>query len=340
MNLKEVLEVLTNAPGVSGCEGGMLEAVNRCAAAAGLTFAQDESLGNLKAVMNEEAEGGVLLLAHADKIGCIVTEIDEATGFLRISPIGGVDARIAPAARVTVYGKSPLPGVVVSTPPHLAKPEDAKRALPVDRLTVDCGMPYEEIRALVRPGDRIQFTAPLLPLAGGRVAAPYLDNCAGAAAALLAAELLRGKTDKRVELVLTAQEETGKRGAATAAFVSNCPTAIAIDTTFAAAPGVKESESAPMGSGARIGVSPIVTRRVSDGMIAAAKKAEIPYTVEVMGRSTGTDADVAGIAGCGKAVGLMSIPIRNMHTPAETVQLSDIEAVAKALAAYIAEGAE
>lgn len=336
MELKETLRILTAAPGVSGCEEAMLAAVQRCAPA-GLGFTADGALGNLKAVINPQAEGGVLLLAHADKIGCIVTEVDKKTCFLRIAPVGGADARICPAARVTVFGRRPLPGVIVSTPPHLVKAEDADKALPVEKLAVDCGLPNEEMTALVSPGDRVQFAAPLLPLAGGRVAAPYLDNCAGVAAVLLAAAALQGKTEKRVEIVLTAQEETGRRGASTAAYASDCPVAIAVDATFAAAPGVKEAACAPMGSGARIGVSPILTRRISQALFAAAQSAGVPFTTEVMGRSTGTDADMAAVAGSGKAVGLVSIPIRNMHTPAEVVQLSDIEAAAKTLEAFVLE---
>ena len=281
------------------------------------------------------ADGGVLLLAHIDKIGAIVAEIDEATGFLRIVPVGGMDARVAPAARVTVYGKQALPGVIVSTPPHLMKGDDHKKALPVEKLTVDCGLPDEEIREIVSPGDRLQFSDTMLELAGGRVTAPYLDNSASAAALIKTAEALRGKTDRRVEIVLSAREETGKAGATTSAYASNCPTAIAVDVTFGAAPGIKETDSAPLGSGARIAYSPIITRRVSDALLNAAKNAEIPCTVEVLGRHTGTDADVAGIAGSGKAMGLVSIPIRNMHTPVETAQLSDIEATAKLLEEYI-----
>ncbi len=316
MHISEMLKLLCAAPSVSGCETGALDAVNRCAADAGLVFAPDGTIGSLKAALNPEADGGVLLLAHMDKIGAMVTGIDEATGFLRIIPVGGMDPRVSPAARVTVYGKRALPGVIVSTPPHLMKGDDAKKALPVEKLTVDCGMPYEEIREIVSPGDRMQFSDPLLRLAGDRITAPYLDNSASVAALLKAAEALRGKTDRRVEFVLSAREETGKAGATTSAYASDCPVAVAVDVTFAAAPGIKETESAPMGSGAR-------------------QKADIPHTVEVMGRHTGTDADVAGIAGSGKAMGLVSIPIRNMHTPAETARLSDIEAAAALIAAYI-----
>ena len=335
MHISEMLKLLCATPSVSGCETGALDAVNRCAADAGLVFAPDGTVGSLKAALNPEADGGVLLLAHMDKIGAMVTGIDEATGFLRIIPVGGMDPRVSPAARVTVYGKRALPGVIVSTPPHLMKGDDAKKALPVEKLTVDCGMPYEEIREIVSPGDRMQFSDPLLRLAGDRITAPYLDNSASVAALLKAAEALRGKTDRRVEFVLSAREETGKAGATTSAYASDCPVAVAVDVTFAAAPGIKETESAPMGSGARIACSPIISRRISDALLNAAQKADIPHTVEVMGRHTGTDADVAGIAGSGKAMGLVSIPIRNMHTPAETARLSDIEAAAALIAAYI-----
>lgn len=327
MEILEMLKILCAAPSVSGDEAGAADAVNACAADAGLTFERD-ALGNFIS----QGGSGVAVLAHVDKIGYMVTGIDEATGFLRIAKAGGTDARTAPAQRVTVYGKQTLTGVIVSTPPHLLPKDADNKVLPIEKLTVDCGLTYDEIKEIVRPGDRILTHYPLQPLAGTRVSAPYLDNCAGIAAALKAAEKIKETGGRMPRIILTAMEETGGSGAKTASFPEDIKTVIAVDTTFAAAPGLSEEESAPMGSGARIGFAPILNRDLSKTLVSLAKENGIPCTVEVMGRKTGTDADDAAVAGTGRVTGLISIPIRYMHTPAETADLRDIEATAKLLA--------
>jgi endoglucanase len=334
MELFELLSRLTAAPSVSGCEEGALAAVNACAGETGLVFSRVPGLGNLRAAAGAPGKCAVTLLAHADKTGLIVTAIDEKTGFLRVSDVGGFDPRTAPSTRVTVYGERPLPGVIISTPPHLAKGEDAKKALPANRLTVDIGLPYEEAARLVRPGDRIQLRYPLRRLAGDRAAGPYLDNCAGMAAVLLAAAMLKEK-DVSYEAVFTSMEEVGSRGAAGAAFAAEGICVLAVDATFAAYPGVKETVSAPLGSGVRVGASPILDRALSDRLRALAAERKIPFTVEVMGRRTGTDADPAGVAAEGRRTGLVSIPVRNMHTPAEVADLGDIRHAAALIAAFI-----
>ena len=327
MEILDMLKLLCAAPSPSGDERGAADAVNACAADAGLTFARD-TLGSFVSAGGSD----VAILAHIDKIGYMVTGIDEATGFLRIVKAGGTDARTAPAQRVTVYGVRALPGVIVSTPPHLLPKDADNKVLPIDKLTVDCGLPYEEIKELVRPGDRILTNYPLQTLAGTRVSAPYLDNCAGVAAALKAAELIKEAGGRMPRIVLTVMEETGGSGAMTASFPEDVKTVIAVDVTFASAPGMNEEESAPMGSGARIAIAPVLDNALSRKMMALAKEKGIPYTVEVMGRHTGTDADDAAVAGTGRVTGLVSIPIRYMHTPAETADLKDIEAAAKLLA--------
>ena len=331
MEILEMLKILCAAPSPSGDEGGALAAVNACAADAGLTFARD-TLGNYVSLGGSE----VAVLAHIDKIGYMVTGIDEATGFLRIVKAGGTDARTAPAQRVKVYGKRTLPGVIVSTPPHLLPKDGDNKVLPIDKLTVDCGLPYDEIKELVRPGDRILTDYPLLPLAGTRVSAPYLDNCAGVAAALKAAEIIKETGGRMPRVVLTVMEETGGSGAMTASFPEDIRTVIATDVTFASQPGTSDEEASPMGSGARIAFAPVLSRALSQKLVALAKENGVPYTVEVMGRYTGTDADDAAVAGTGRVTGLVSIPVRYMHTPAETADLNDIEAAAKLIAAVAA----
>ena len=339
MEMKDLLARLTAAPSVSGTEGAAAETIKDLAKDLG-GVASTDALGNLKIAIGTKGPG-VLLLAHMDKIGYVVTGVDEATGFLRIDRCGGADARVAPALRVTVLGKKALPGVIISTPPHLAGPDAAKKAKPIDELAIDCGLPYEEIKDLVFPGDRAVVDAPLKSLAGTRVVSPYLDDCAGVAAALRAAELVKAAgANAKADLVFTTREEVGGQGADVAAFISDAKYAVAIDVSFAKAPGTPESVTATLGSGTMIGYAPVLSKALSDRLVRLAKEKEIPYTIEVMGRSTGTDADDALTAGAGKITGLLSIPERNMHTPTEIVDTLDVEATAYLLAALIIDTQE
>lgn len=335
MTTKEILKTLCLAPSVSGDEARARDALKKCIAETGLELKTD-ALGSFIAVMNPDGSPGVMLEAHIDKIGFIITGIDEKTGFLRIDKAGGIDARVCPAGRVTVYGKRDIPGVIISTPPHLAK-GDGKKVTPVNELAIDCGLPFDEIKEIVCLGDRAMITAPVYEMGESIVCAPYLDNCAGAAALIKAAEILKEKDVKaRVELVFSSREEVGGMGAKTAAFASTADYGIAVDVSFASAPGVKEEHSAPLGSGAMIGVSPVLQKKVTDMLKKAAEDIKVPYTLEVLGRSTGTDADDIVTSKAGKLTGLLSIPIRNMHTPVEIADVTDIENVARLLAEFSA----
>jgi len=333
MTIKEILNILCPAPSVSGDEKGAEKALEECLKDTGLTLKTD-ALGNFIAVMNPEGFPGIMLEAHLDKIGFIITAVDEKTGFLRIDRAGGADARVCPAQRVTVYGKRALPGVIISTPPHLAK--EGKKVTPVNELAIDCGLCYDDIKDLVFPGDRAMIRAGVYEMGENIVCAPYLDDSAGVAALIKAAEILKDSgVSKKVELVFSSREEVGGMGAKTAAFSSDSEYAVAVDVSFARAPGIKDEEAAPLGSGAMIGSSPVLQKKVTDMLKAAAEENDIPYTVEVLGRSTGTDADDIVVSKAGKLTGLVSIPIRNMHTPVETADIRDIEAAAKLLAEFV-----
>ena len=152
---------------------------------------------------------------------------------------------------------------------------------------------------------------------------------------LKALEKIAGKAcSYTVCAVFATREEVGKQGAQTALFGIAPEEALVTDVSFACAPGIPEESSAKQGSGAMIGVSPILQKDMSDALITAAERNDIPHTVEVLGRHTGTDADVAVLTGAGIRTGLISIPLKNMHTAVEMAQPGDIEAVADLMAAY------
>lgn len=291
-----------------------------------------DNLGNIICTVKSEGKRHIVLSAHMDKIGMVVTAIDKATGMLKIAKSGGIDNRTLAASRVRVTGKTEIAGCVTSTPPHLSKGD--KTTVPaIENLYIDCGLSYDEISEIVSIGDRAEYLSPVEELLGGRYTGAYMDNCAGCTAVIKACEkLLAEGTDNKITAVFTTREETGK-GGATAAFTAIQPDfAFITDVSFGRAPGVPAEMSSPLGSGGMICISPILQKEMSDFLIATARKNEIPFTVEVMGSRTMTDSDVAVTAGKGIKTGLVSIPLTNMHTPVETLSIKDVEAVASILA--------
>ena len=332
--LKETVFKLTSANGTSGNESE--------AAQLALSMLQKYMPAHIDALGSVcgETEGDgvhILLDAHIDRIGMAVTAIDDS-GFVKFARVGGIDARVLAAEQVTVWGDEPLFGVIVSTPPHLSSGEDDKKAKKLDELSIDVGMTAEEVRKLVRPGMRITVNSAPKELAGGRVCCAALDDRAGVASILLCLELLEGKEHGcKISVLFSSQEETGGSGAAAGGFAASPDEAIAVDVSFAAAPGLKKEKCGELGKGAMIGFSPSLDYSMSRTLERLADENGILRQCEVMSGSTGTNADEIQISGSGVKMGLLSIPLRNMHTAAEIIDLDDVEAVAELMAAYIIE---
>ncbi len=332
-----LLEKLCAAKGVSGAE-------NEAAKVAAELLekympAETDALGS---VTGKTGEGNthILLDAHLDQIGLIVTAIDE-DGFLKVTKCGGADIRVLAAAEVTVHGKKPLYGVVTSTPPHLSKPDDADKAKGFDDIAVDIGMTADEAKKLVSLGDRITFNGSYTKLLSNRVSSPSIDDRAGVAAILRCLELLEGKNHGcKISVLFSVQEETGGSGAQTGAFSAEADEAIAVDVSFATAPGISGEKYASLGGGTMIGYGPSLDYDMSRKLTEIAEKNGILNQTEVMGRNTGTNCDEIQVAGKGVKTALLSIPLRNMHTAVEVCDLEDIENTAKLMAEYIIERGE
>lgn len=278
----------------------------------------------------------ILLDAHLDRIGLIVTAIDKS-GFLRVGACGGVDRRVMAAARVTVLGKERIDGVIISTPPHLAKSEDADKALSLDDAAVDTGLDFDDVSKIVGIGDRIIFTGDFTPLANGLVTAPALDDRAGMTALIGVLDRLRtnGGANADITVLFSSQEEVTGAGAKTGAYEFEPDEAIAVDVSFAAAPGVKETESGKLGDGPMICISPSLSSEFSAELINTAKEAKIKYQTEICPSDTGTNADSITVSRSGVKTAVVSIPQRNMHTQAEIVSIADIDACADLIYEYI-----
>jgi len=334
--MQQLLEKLCMAIGVSGDENDALDTAEQLLAPLGEIerTASHSIICRLPAA--DEKLPHVMLTAHIDRIGLMVTQITDK-GFIKTASCGGVDRRSASGARVTVHaGDKKIKGVVIATPPHLS---DGKSLPPkTDGMTVDVGLTKEKAKELIGLGDRITFDAPFTNLLGDRICAPALDDRSGCAAVIRAAQLLRDCGKARVSVALTSQEESGSAGAKTSAFILKPDYAFAVDVSFAMTPDSDPEDCAELGKGPMVGIAPILDRKLSKLLIDVAKRRNIPYQTEIMAGSTGTDADHIAVSGVGVKTAVISIPLRFMHTAGEVASLADIENTAKLIAETVGGG--
>lgn len=291
--------------------------------------------GNVTGKFGTHREGlpSLLLDAHIDQIGFAVTYITD-DGFIKVGNIGGIDRRLLPAQPVVVHGSRDIKGVICSVPPHLTS--GGSEVLEMDDVAIDTGLTKEELEKLVSLGDSVTFDVTCRDLIGSRITGGALDDRCGVASILYALELLKGSDlAYNVTVLFSTQEEVGERGAKIGAFEIDPDIALAVDVSFAYAIGEEESKCGYLGKGPMIGISPSLSCEISDELINTAKSADIPYQIEVMSGLTGTNADRFSVNRCGAKACTVSIPLRNMHTPVEVIDITDAEQTAKLLAAYI-----
>lgn len=280
------------------------------------------------------------VVGHIDEIGLVVTHIDEK-GFLYFAPIGGWDPQILVGQRVAVTSRDGIvPGVVGRKPIHLLEPDQRKKVVELKAMHIDIGAgDGDEAKEMVRVGDPVVIAAEPVQLAGERLVSKAMDNRLGAYVAL---ESLRRCAEGdgpggSFAAVAAVQEEIGLFGARTAAFEIRPDVAIAVDVTHATdAPGVDEKAvgTSPLGSGPVIGRGSTLSPKVSELLVETAEAEGIDYNLAASGRGTSTDADVIQISRSGIPTGLVSIPLRYMHSPVEMVDLRDVEATVELLAAF------
>ncbi|HEV3095158.1 MAG TPA: M42 family peptidase [Solirubrobacteraceae bacterium] len=282
----------------------------------------------------------LVVMGHIDEIGLIVTHIDD-DGYLWFREVGGWDAQILVGQRVAIATRDgEVAGVIGKKPIHLLREEERKKVAEVRDLHVDVGASGgEQARAMVRIGDVAVIEGDPVELPNGRIASRALDNRLGSFVALEAARLVSeagGAGGWEVVAVAAAQEETTFGGSRTSAFSLEPDAAIVVDVTHATdAPGieVKEAGKHELGSGPVLSRGSTLHPRLFELLYEAAEREEIQFTVEAIGRNTGTDADAVHLARGGIPTGLVSVPIRYMHSPVELVQLDDVHAAAALIAA-------
>ena len=278
--------------------------------------------------------GGTLMLeAHLDEIRMLVTDY-AGGGFLRCAAVGRVDLRALRAARVSIWGKQRYDAVFGSVPPHLQKAEQQK--LPdVTEILLDTGMSPEHLKECVPLGSTVTFEAPAAMLSDDLMTAKALDDRAGCAAVLLAAkQIAQESPDLAFTVQLSNLEESGAAAAACGAFAGQIQTCICVDVSFAKTAGEKDYKCGKLGKGPMIGMAPILYNQVTDELLTLAQDKNIPFQREIMASATGTNADRIAVTRGGIATGLLSIPLRNMHTPVEIVSLTDVRQTAALLTAF------
>lgn len=330
MNIKQTLSKLSDAVNIGNITEATDVVYNMLSPLADTTKNSSNVLGKIMG----ESDYTIMLEAHIDEVGFIVTDVD-AEGFLTVKNCGGIDLRMLPAKTVTIYGKQKITGVFCATPPHLGgvTEYDDISALKIDTLL------GKEAQDVVSVGDFVSFNTKAAQLQNGRITGKSLDNRAGVVCLLELAQRLQGKNlPCNIVFAFTDMEELGNRGAKTVVFDTSPDEAIVLDVSFADAPDVPSNECGKLGGGAMIGISPVLDKQISKKLVQTAKDCNLTYQTEVMGSRTGTNGDVISISKSGVKTGLVSIPLRNMHSDVEIVDISDIENVCDLLENYILKG--
>jgi putative aminopeptidase FrvX len=336
----DLLDKLLRAPGPSGHESGAAQVWrDGCAA-----FAQDvrgDHVGSSIARVPGTGGGPTLaVIGHIDEIGVHVTHIDDQ-GYLRFGEVGGWDPiqLVGQRVRLSTRGDDVL-GVIGRKPIHLIKSDERDRAPKTKDLHIDIGAAdADEARRMIRVGDVGVIDAEPLPLPNGRLVSRSMDNRIGCFVAAEAARLVAadGGAPGDVLALAVTQEETTFAGARTSAFGLEPDLAIVVDVTHATdQPGVELGPVTKhtLGSGPVIARGTSLHPAITELLHETAEQEELPFTVESLGRATGTDADAVHATRAGIPTALVSVPLRYMHSSVELVALSDIENAAKLIAAF------
>ena len=339
MSLPSVLEQLLTAPGPSGQEDRAAKVWRDAAREFGEV--SSDVLGSSWVRVPGTADGPLLaIVGHIDEISVVVTHIGD-DGMLAVRQLGGFDPRTVVAQRVELLTKDgPLAGVVAARKSKTRRGDDPK-SYEFSDLFIDIGAKDgDEARKLVRPGDAAVIAGSPLELRNGRIASRSLDNRLGSYVALEVARRVaaEGGTPGDVAGLAVVQEEVGDfAGSRTAAFALEPAVAIAVDVTHATdvrGADPEDEGEVELGGGPALMRGPSMHPAVFDLMHETALAEGIAVSIEVSRGHTNTDADAMYLSRLGVAAGLVSIPLRYMHTPVEVVHLEDVENVIRLLVAF------
>ena len=288
-----------------------------------------DNMGNVYAIKKGKGDKRVMVGAHMDEIGFIVTHIDD-NGFIRFHTLGGFDPKTLTAQRVLIHGKEDIIGVMASKPIHVMTAEERNKVAKIKDYFIDTGLPADEVKKLVTIGDSITREREFIEM-GPCVNGKSLDN---RLAVFILLETLRNLKGKEIPFdlyaVFTVQEEVGIRGANVSAMRINPDFGFGLDTTIAFdLPGASEHEKiTKLGEGTAIKImdaSTICDYRMVKYMKQTADKHEIKWQPEIL---TAGGTDTAGIQRMtegGSIAGAVSIPTRHLHQVIEMAHKEDIK---------------
>jgi endoglucanase len=307
--------------------------------ASGFADVSHDRLGSSFAVVNQDGSPSVAVFGHIDEIGLVVNHIDDE-GFLWFGTVGGWDPEVLVGQRVRILAKGgPLAGVIGKKARHHQDAADREKPSRVRDLWIDIGASSATAAGeLAAVGDLAVLEQPAITLANGRIASRATDNRCGA---YVAAEAVRlyGESGGAARLtgIATVGEETAFTGAYTSAFATAPDVAIAVDVTNATDyPSTSKQQygHVSLGKGPALARGAGVRPGVFEGLVAAAEAENISYQVEPVGGSTGTDLDAVHLTRGGVPGGVVSIPLRHMHSPNEVLDPNDLDACAALVAAF------
>lgn len=275
----------------------------------------------------------LLFDAHIDEIGLIITGHED--GFLRFSTLGGVDARMLPAAEIKILTDPPIIGIVAAAPPHILEADDSDKTIKTDNLYIDIGMNQDEAKKAVSVGTPAVYNTGARLYGDGLICGKGLDDRACVASVLRALELLKDvKLDVDLYVLASVQEEVGERGAKTGAFAVAPDWCVAIDVDHAKTPDCKEHWLKELGGGVVISKGTILNKSMTETAIRLASEKGIKFQLGVEAGNTGTNANFINLSREGVATSLFGLPLKYMHSPVEVVSLDDAEAAALLLAEF------
>jgi len=335
---KTFLKQLMSLPGLTAYEDPVREVIAEVwkPLVDELTVSRMGSLHGLKRGNAPEPRPRILLAAHMDAIGLIVTGITSG-GFLRVFRVGGVDPRILPGMPVTVYGRRELPGVIVQPSDALLPASVRGKPVKIEYLLVDTGLEEDEVRAQVRVGDLVTFATDPTELTDDTVYGHSIDNRGSVTALTVCLEELRRVQHAwDVYAVATVQEEETLMGGFTSPYEIRPQIAVAVDVTHAKGPGASDWRTVPLGKGCTLDWGPNTHPVLYEEFRSLAERLDMPYQPAVYPSGSGTDAMGMQIVAEGIPTMVVSIPLRYMHTPVELVSYKDINRAGHLLAQFIA----
>lgn len=301
----------------------------------------NDALGNRLATLHKNGSPTLMFAGHMDELGLIITYVNK-DGYIYFDTIGGHDRSIISGRRVVIQtANGPVKGVTGKRAVHLMEEGDRKKVPEIHEIWIDIASKSKaDTLARVAIGDVATYDHEFELINGSVGTARAFDNKVGAyivGEALIRLSKEKAKIHAKLVSVATTQEEIGTRGAQTSSFAVDPHVALIVDvghsTDHPDCDHRKYGET-KLGAGPMICRGPNINPKVYDRLVACAKKAKIPVQIEADPRPTGTDARAIQMARGGVACGLVSIPLRYMHTPSEIVDLEDVENCVKLFVAF------